>query len=150
MAEKGQDNMFPMSQFNLDGIPTSHEPHGECPHLAMTVSTRTVKYGKNPHLANIEISECSKFDRRMKRCSIETKRKLHCIYLKIFSWWPGIGSWNASWWIPIISTMGEESLVQYHDWLLFWIGQHFDNLFNMAFQMTWTEQIMSKGLVKQP
>ena len=34
MAEKGQDNMFPMSQFNLDGIPTSHEPHGECPHLA--------------------------------------------------------------------------------------------------------------------
>ena len=40
MAQKGQANMFSVSQFKLDGIPTSHESHGEFPHLAIDVSPR--------------------------------------------------------------------------------------------------------------
>ena len=63
--------------------------------------------GKNPHLTKFQISEWSTFDRPVKCSSIEPKEILTrwrsnmyrseiSFCPKIFSWWPGIVSWNVS------------------------------------------------------
>ena len=54
------------------------------------------------------------------------------ILLQIFSWWSGIGLWNASFREPIISTMRDGSHVICYDWSLLCIEKHFDNLRKIA------------------
>ena len=60
----------------------------------------------NPHFTKLQISEWSTFDCGMKHSRIEPKEISTCWWSnmyrsetafchKIFSWWPGNGSWNA-------------------------------------------------------
>ena len=50
-------------------------------------------------------------------------------------WWPGIGSWIASFRIPIISIAREGLFVKCIDWSLLYTEQHPDNLRKITLQM---------------
>ena len=81
--------------------------------------------GKNPHFTKLQISQRSTVDRRrcgnaqalssMKYQLVDgqacTDIEQYFVTKKV-SWWPGIGSWIASFRIPIISIMREGLFVK--------------------------------------
>ena len=107
--------------------------------ISVFMNCETQLDGKNPHWTKLQISEWSTFARRVKLPSIKhteiLTRSWSNMYRseiafcsKIFSLWPGDGSWNASFQISIVSTIWEWSFVKCHDWPLLWIEYNLDNL----------------------
>ena len=109
--------------------------------------------GKNPHFTKLQISQWSTFDHRVKTLQHWAQWNINSLMIKYVqiwnsilshthtqkkkknSWWPGIGSWIASFRIPIISTTREGLFLKCIDWSLFYIEQHSDNLRKITLQM---------------
>ena len=98
----------------------------------------------NPHFTKLQISQWSTFDRRVQTlqhwaqwtCWWSNMYRSETAFChKKFTWWPGIGSWIASFRIPIISITRDGLFVKCIDWSLLYIEQHPDNLRKITLQM---------------